>query len=363
VNARPRDVVVRLRAVWLVLPLVIAGTACGLETPSGPVLSARAIKAAAANSHSTGGQALMIRQWGRTVYESYSDGVAPSHRHRVFSITKSLAAMSCFAAAKDGWLSLDEIVADTITEWKSHPVKSTITVRMLLDQTAGIAAGFPALYAPKLKDKSAAAVRLPIVFAPGTQFDYGPSYSEVLETLLSRKLKPRRMSARQWIIDSVLTPAGAWVGVDWRTDRSGREYLSTGAMMTARDLVAVGEVILARGKVGLRTVFPSRYLVEASQGSQANPMYGLSFWNNSNASRPSAREVSVEEILGREFPRGFWQAACLSTAAPDDLLAMVGSGGVRVYIVPSRGLVVVRLGNGTRFNDSTFLARLFGAAR
>ncbi|MFY8216656.1 MAG: serine hydrolase domain-containing protein [Chthoniobacterales bacterium] len=362
-KAHPRGVGVHLGAIWLVLFVVITGAVRGLETPSGPVLRANAIDGAVAYSQSAGGHALIVRQWGRTLHESYADGSGPMHRHRVFSITKSLAAMACFAAAGDGWLSLDEHVADTITEWKSHPVKRKITVRMLLDQTAGIAAGFPGLYAPKLNDKSAAAIRLPVVFTPGAQFDYGPSYFEVLETLLSRKLKPRDMTTRQWIVSSVLSPAGATVGADWRSDRSGHDYLSTGAMMTASDLAALAGVILARGKIGFQTVFPSRYLVDAAQGSSANRMYGLSFWNNANASRPSAREVSIEETLGREYAPAFWQEACLSTAAPDDLLAMLGSGGVRVYIVPSRGLVVVRVGNGGNFNDSIFLARLFNAKR
>jgi len=349
--------------LWVVAFGFAAGWSIGMESPSGPQLHAGAIEAAASYSKRSGGHSLLIRQWGRTRYESYAEGYSSTDRQRVLSITKSLAAMACFVAAGDGWLSLDEIVADTITEWKSDPVKSKITVRMLLNQTAGIASGFPALYAPKLADKSVAAIRLPVVFAPGTQFDYGPSYFEVIETLLSRKLKPRGTTARQWIVSSVLAPAGASVGSNWRTDRSGREYLSTGATMTARDLAAVASVILNRGKSGFQPVFPSRYIAEAVDGSNANRMYGLSFWNNANASSPSAQELAVEESLGCEFTPEFWQQACLSKHAPRDLLAMLGSGGIRVYIVPSRGLVVVRFGNGAAFNDAVFLARMFSAGR
>jgi hypothetical protein len=55
-----------------------------------------------------------------------------------------------------------------------------------------------------------------------------------------------------------------------------------------------------------------------------------------------------------------WRRACLSALAPADLFAMVGSGGERCYVVPSRKLVVVRFGTGATFSDAEFLRRLFG---
>lgn len=332
----------------------------GMESPSKSTLDPRAIQRASEYSQSRGGQALIIRQWGRTLHESYADGHDASHVHRVFSITKSLAAMACFAAAGEGWLSLDERVSDTIDEWKTHPAKRTITVRMLLNQTAGIAAGFPALYSPGLDNKATRAIRLPMVFSPGKQFDYGPSYFEVLEVLLTRKLASRGITARQWISSEVLAPAGAKAGPDWRTDGIGQAFLSTGAMLTARDVVAVANLMLNNGKASHRSVFPSRFVSEAIMGSLANRMYGLSFWNNQNATHPNANEVSVEAVLGRELSPEFWQTGCISRSAPDDLMAMMGSGGMRAYLVPSRGMVVVRFGNGGEFEDAEFLARLFG---
>lgn len=334
-----------------------------MESPGGAMLRADAIRNAAEYSRSRNGHALLIRQWGKTLHESYGSGFGANTTQKVFSITKSLTAMACFVAASERWINLDESVADTITEWKKDPKKRTITVRMLLNQTAGISPGFPELYDRRIKDKGARAIRFPVVAIPGTQFDYGPAYFEILEVFLSRKLKPRGLTVQRFMETRVLMPVRAHADRAWHIDGSGNIYLSTGAQMTARGVAAVAGVVLSRGRAGLHTVFSSKFIAEAMQGSMANRMYGLSFWNNQNASRISARELSVEGTLGREFSPEFWQDACLSKNAPADLLAMVGSGGQRAYVVPSQGLVIVRFGSGGRFDDAEFLDVLFTRLR
>jgi hypothetical protein len=98
-----------------------------------------------------------------------------------------------------------------------------------------------------------------------------------------------------------------------------------------------------------------------SQGTQANRMYALGFWLNRGSSFPEAREIDVESSLGRNQSAAFWSNACLCREAPSDLLAMIGTRGQRVYVVPSRNLVVVRQGDGRGFSDAEFLRQLFEA--
>jgi hypothetical protein len=47
---------------------------------------------------------------------------------------------------------------------------------------------------------------------------------------------------------------------------------------------------------------------------------------------------------------------------PDDFVMAAGAFGQRLYIVPSRGLTIIRNGpaNDNRFKDEEFLGRLFG---
>jgi hypothetical protein len=90
-------------------------------------------------------------------------------------------------------------------------------------------------------------------------------------------------------------------------------------------------------------------------------MYALGFWLNRNSASGNARAIDVEDSLDPPPPARFWRNGCLSPSAPPDLLAMIGTGGQRVYIVPSQQLVVIRLAGGGTFSDAEFLDRFFGA--
>ena len=128
--------------------------------------------------------------------------------------------------------------------------------------------------------------------------------------------------------------------------------------MSARDLLpAAREVLAGMGRGAGRWPAAVRGLL--ANGTPQNGMYALGFWLNRSASVRGAREIDVEDSLD-PCPRGsFWRNGCLSLSAPAELLAMIGSGGQRVYIVPSRQLVVIRLARGGRFSDAEFLRRYF----
>jgi hypothetical protein len=143
----------------------------------------------------------------------------------------------------------------------------------------------------------------------------------------------------------------------WTRDDHGRIFFSTGARMDADDLLPAGREVLD----GLRRArWPGEVRSLLSTGTEANRMYALGFWLNRGAVSGGAREIDVETALGRDHPPEFWSHGCLSRVAPPDLLAMIGTRGQRVYVVPSRDLVVIRLGDGRGFADAEFLRRLFG---
>src|SRR5207247_4515879 len=79
-------------------------------------------------------------------------------------------------------------VSDTITEWKSDPRKSQVTIRQLLNQTDGIE-GASRLQCASIRDRNAMAIRLPAVAEPGSAFIYGPSHLQIFSELLRRKLR------------------------------------------------------------------------------------------------------------------------------------------------------------------------------
>src|SRR5262245_36490636 len=93
---------------------------------------------AAKYSKSKRGVSMLAMQNGRTIFEHYANGGSASGRWPIFSGTKSFWGVAALAAVHDGLFRLDDVVSDTITEWKNDPRKSRITIRQVLSQTDGI---------------------------------------------------------------------------------------------------------------------------------------------------------------------------------------------------------------------------------
>ena len=296
----------------------------------------------------SGGAAFGVWQGMRTM-ESNKLG----ERLGSLSLTKSVAALAAVRAIGDGWLSADAPLTDIIPEWKSDPAKSRVTVRMLVNQSAGFAPSPAALYRGTVPDKGKRAISLPLVDAPGTRFRYGPACWEVLGEVMHRKL-----SADGSSLEAHLRKVTGRIGLsspDWRKDGKDRYYLSTGAEFSVRDLGQLGRTLgkLATGKndAGLDAAI----FRDLSSPRSANPMFGAGIWWNRNARRGGAMAVEPERVLDGVYDPGFWSRACLSPTADPGWLALVGSGGKRVYVLPEKNIIIARMGRAYGWNDGVFL--------
>lgn len=289
-----------------------------------------------------------IWQGGRAL-ENASLGSRPGS----LSLTKSLAALAVVRAAGEGWLPLDGTLTDVIPEWRGDAAKSRITPRMLTNMTAGFDPGAGTLYRNKHPDKGKAAINLPLLDAPGTRFRYGPACWEVLGEVLHRKLSAQGSTVEKYI-QRVMRRVGLSTP-DWRADGAGHYYLSTGARFSVRDLGKYGRVLgrLASGEndAGLDALI----FRDLASPRMANPMFGAGIWWNRNGGRNGASAIEPERVLDGARDPGFWNRACLSTSADPGWFALVGSGGKRVYVLPSRELVIVRMGTAYGWNDGAFL--------
>jgi CubicO group peptidase (beta-lactamase class C family) len=343
----------------LLLVVVPIAPLRAMEPAASLRMSEAGMASAEAYSRRCGGLAFLVLQGGRTVRESYAHGGAPDRPIHVMSLTKNLAALAVLAASADGFLKLDEPVSKTISEWRGQPGKRDITIRQLLTQTSGLATGYETIYARNVRDKNRIAVALPLVSRPGGSFRYSPGNYELIEEILRRKLASRHTDPLAYLTGRVLAPIGVRPSPNWRRDRAGNPFFSAGAHLTARDVAKIGEFVRNRGRAWLLPVIPAGAFDGVFDGTAANPMYGESFWLNATVARADARPISIEGTIGAGRSAEEWGRSCASSSAPPDLIAMVGSGGERCYIVPSRKLVVVRFGDGSAFSDAEFLRRLF----
>jgi len=253
---------------------------------------------------------LAIARDGEIVAEEYGDGWVPERPHALYSGTKSFWGVTALLAHEDGLLDLDETVAATFPAW-DVPGKRLVTLRMLLQLTAGIGFGGLGNAVPLY----AKALEVELKNAPGTSFTYGGVPLQIFGAVFARKLEARGQTPHRYLQLRLLDPLGVAVG-SWRTLSDGTRPLPTGAFLSAREWIKYG-LFMARGGFD-----------EALRGSSANPRYGLGWW------------------LGLK-------------GAPEDLFYASGSGGQGMYVVRSERTVAVHFGGKPAYDHAAFVKRLF----
>jgi len=310
---------------------------------------------AATYSESRRGVSILVIQNGRTIFEHYANGGSVNGRWPIFSGTKSFWGIAALAAVHDGLFRLDDIVSDTITEWKSDPRKSQITIRQLLSQTDGIEAA-SRLQRPSIRDRNTMAIQLPSIAEPGGAFIYGPSHLQVFSELLRRKLKGR--STITYFEGHVSNRLGLHL-LNYKKDSVGNPLLATGFELTAREWARFGELVLGNGNYHARQIVPAPLLREAFTGSQVNPSYGLTFWLNQQ-SRKLSGEADMERMLDLPWQNAQWSDVCICKDAPADMVVALGSGYERLFVIPSLKAIIVRQGSNAKFSDAHFLRLVLG---
>ena len=197
-------------------------------SPTAAALPVQGVQAAAAYSAAHGGHALLVKQNGKILHESYTNGHTKYEPHRIYSGTKAFWGLTAFAAEKEGLFEWNELVADTITEWQGDPRKNRINVRQLLDFSHGLEPMF-SLHENTFSDRTAAALKAGAVATPGKSFIYGPAALQVFHELLARKLQ-RKQTPTRYLERKVLGPLGLG-SQRYLPDQRGAPLLAAGSAL------------------------------------------------------------------------------------------------------------------------------------
>jgi CubicO group peptidase (beta-lactamase class C family) len=104
----------------------------------------------------------------------------------------------------------------------------------------------------------------------------------------------------------------------------------------------LGQLMLQGGRWNGRQLISKDYVRQALSRVPDNPGYGFLFWLNGGEWWRVPDVEGPDDGVGSVIPAG-----------PPDMFMMVGLGEQRTFIVPSRDLVIVRLGErGSRDTDT-----------
>jgi CubicO group peptidase (beta-lactamase class C family) len=272
-------------------------------------------------------RAFLVVYDGKIVGERYAPGF---DKHSVmigWSMSKSLTAAVIGVLTKAGKLNPD--APAPVPEWKNTS-KEKITLKQLLQQTSGL--DFTENYdGPseatdmlfKRGDMGAFTAMLPLKFQPGTIFNYSSGNANILSRIIRHAVGDSAYAAFPY---QALFHKINMYSLLLEPDASGTYIGSSYSYATARDFARFGLLYYNNGAWNGEQLLPENWVKETIQPAAANKLqrYGYQFWLNGLDDKDAAK---------RWFPD-----------APPDMFFADGFGGQNVFIIPSKKLIVVRLG-------------------
>ncbi|KHL16349.1 CubicO group peptidase (beta-lactamase class C family) [Mumia flava] len=280
---------------------------------------------------------------GELVHFTTFDGEAPDAMGPAFSVTKSFTSVLVGIAADQGLLDLDDRAARYIPAWRDTPA-GAVTIRDLLANVSGRHWDVETDYqemALQARDKTAFAVGLSQDAAPGTVWHYNNAAIQTLEAVLSAATGEEPAEyARQHLLRPLQMSR-----TYWGTDRAGNTTTYAGVNASCLDLARFGLMMMRDGAWGDQQIVSADYVEEATGGSSSdlNAAYGLLWWVNRKGTVLGALPATGAEEPGTG---GATRPAArrLAPQAPRDAFWALGLGKQIVAVIPSEGIVAVRMG-------------------
>jgi CubicO group peptidase (beta-lactamase class C family) len=272
-------------------------------------------------------RAFIVLKNGRLVLEKYfgqnltnTAAFSQSSQWYWASAGKTLTGFVVGKAQQEGLLSINNKSSQYLgTGWTSAPLakEALITVRHQLNMTTGLDDGVTDVdntTPASLQYKADAGTRWAYHNAAYTllQKVVGNASGQTFTTYFDAKLKSKIGMDGQWVSNGYLNV-----------------YYST-----ARSMARFGLLILNKAKWGSEDILGDSVYYNAmiSNSQNLNLSYGYLWWLNGQASAM----VPGSQVV---FPTS------LAPNAPADMFAAMGKNGQLINVVPSKGLVVIRMGD------------------
>jgi len=284
-------------------------------------------------------RAVVVVYNGNIIAERYAPGFNKETLFPGWSMTKSV--MSSLTGILVENHKLNEFAPVPLPQWK-NTIKQDITLKDLLQQSSGI--GFIESYllpgdATKMLfskgDMAGYTASLRLRDRPGTSFYYSSGNTNIISLIIRQTLGDSAYYAFPY--DSLFYRIHAFSPII-EPDASGTLVGSSYIWATARDYARFGLLYLNNGNWMGTQIISKQWIDKTRQPAPTDPQkhYGYQFWLNGLA----------KNLKDQSFP-----------GVPSDMYYADGFGGQGIYIIPSKKLVVVRLGV-LNINDRRFLRKV-----
>ncbi len=263
--------------------------------------------------------AFVVLHQGGVVAERYGKGIGPDTRLLSWSMAKSFTNALVGLMAGDGMV--DIYAPLDIPEWQQDD-RRTITLNDLMQMQSGLEwnedygnRSDVNLMLHCETDMGGFAQSKPLQYKPGTHWYYSSGSTNIV----MRWLRGRFDSDEDFLTylhDRLFAPLSIH-NPYFESDISGTPVGSSYLYATARDFARFGQMYLEDGCIGGKRVLPEGWVdYSVTPASDSKGGYGAFFWLN--------RDKSFTDV-------------------PEDLFSCIGHDGQRIYMIPSKELVVVVL--------------------
>ena len=277
-------------------------------------------------------KSFMILVNGRIVMEEYFNGHSATETWPWNSAGKTLVSTTTGIAQQEGLLNINNKVSQYLGNgWTSEPLEkeNLITPKHLLTMTSG------------LNDESNWVIKSNLTYLAdaGTRWSYSNVFQKLIDVVAA--------SSNQTFENYFNAKLKNKIGMDgfWNFGTIFTIYHSN-----TRSMARFGLLFLNKGKWKNEQIINETYLNEAISTSQnINPSYGYLWWLNGKSKYMVPGSQTV-------YP------TALVPNAPADMYAAMGAEDQRIYVIPSKNMVVIRMGDASDPQNPNFALSGFDAA-
>ncbi len=264
---------------------------------------------------------------GRIVMENYLNGQTSTTPWYWASAGKTLTSTVTGIAQQEGILNINNKVSDYLGNgWTSAPLakENLITCKNLLSMNSGL---------DETLGDDVSPANLQYVADAGTRWAYHNVYVKLQDVVAQASGQSWTNYFNTKLRDKIGMTGGAWIN-------SG-DGLSV-YWSTARNMARFGLLALNKGKWNGTVVLNQTYFDQATNTSQSiNQAYGYLWWLNGKTSF----HLPQSQL---QFP------GTLIPNAPSDMFCALGKNDQKIYVVPSKNMVIIRMGDVANPDNPTF---------